>query len=108
MPEFTRVASLSEIPENGAICVHLGGTAIGLFRIGGEVFAIGDICPHAHAHLSEGEIMGDEVACPLHFATFNIRTGECTGPPADEDVETYPVRIEGDDVLVGIEGGDEG
>jgi len=100
MAEFIRVASLASIPENGAICVHVGKKAIGLFRIGGDVCAIDDICPHAHAHLSEGEIMGDEVACPLHFATFNIRTGECTGPPADEDVATYEVRIEGNDVLI--------
>jgi nitrite reductase/ring-hydroxylating ferredoxin subunit len=40
--------------------------------------------------------------CPLHFATFNIKTGECTGPPADEDLMTYRVRIEGDAIEVEV------
>ena len=100
MPEYIKVASIDDVPEDGGLCVEVRGRRIALFRIDGEVFAIDDTCTHAEASLSEGEIAGDEVMCPLHFATFNIRTGACTGPPADEDVRSYSTRIVGGDVEI--------
>ncbi len=100
MTEFIKVASIDDVPEDGGLCVEVRGCRIAVFKIDGEVFAIDDTCTHAEASLSEGEIAGDEVMCPLHFATFNIRTGACTGPPADEDVRSYSVRIVGDDVEI--------
>ena len=102
MPEFIKVAKLTDIAAGKGLCVDVNGKKIGLFNLAGEVFAIDDICTHAHASLSEGDVSGDEIACPLHFATFNIRTGECTAPPADEDVATYPVRVVGDDIEVEV------
>ena len=93
MGEFVKIANLADVPPGSCMRVDVGSEQIGLFNIDGEVFAISDICTHADASLCEGEIEGDEVLCPLHFASFNIRTGECTGPPADEDLKTYPIRI---------------
>ena len=100
MGEFVTVAKVTDIPEGEGRCFEVGGHKVGVFNLGGEFHAIDDICTHAHASLSEGEVTGDEVACPLHFATFNLRTGECNSPPADEDVSTYVVRVVGDDVQV--------
>ena len=102
MSEFVKVAKITDIAAGKGLCVEINGKKIGLFNLAGEVFAIDDICTHAHASLSEGEVSGDEIACPLHFATFNIRTGECTAPPADEDVATFPVRVVGDDIEVEV------
>ena len=102
MPEFIKVAKITDIAEGKGLCVDVNGKKIGLFNLAGEVFAIDDICTHAHASLSEGDVSGDEITCPLHFASFNIRSGECTGPPADEDVATYPVRVMGDDIEIEI------
>ena len=102
MAEFTRVASVSDVPDDGGLCVEVGAKKIGLFRLGGEIFAIDDTCTHADASLSQGDIEGDEVLCPLHQATFNIRTGEATGAPAYEDVATYEVRVSGDEVEVKV------
>ena len=45
---------------------------------------------------------GDEIECPLHGGCFSIRTGEATCPPATEPLATYEVRIEGEDILIGI------
>ena len=100
MPEFTPVAKLSEIPDQTAKCVEVGGKRIALCNLGGTVYAINDTCTHAEASLSEGEVSGDEIICPLHAATFNIRTGEVTGPPAADDLATYQVRINGDDIEI--------
>ena len=100
MSEFVTVAKVSDIPEGEGRCFEVGGHKVGVFNLGGEFHAIDDICTHAHASLSEGDVEGDEVTCPLHFASFNIRTGECLSPPADEDVRSHVVRVEGDEIQV--------
>ncbi len=102
---FIKVAQLSEIPDQSARCVEVEGRRIGLFNLGGTIHAIDDVCPHAEGSLSEGEITGDEVMCPLHLAMFNIKTGKCTGPPADDDVATFAVRVNGDDIEIDLTAG---
>ena len=96
MADFVRVAKLSDIAPETAKCVEVNGKRIGLFNLGGVIHAIDDTCTHAQASLSEGDIAGTEVSCPLHYATFDLETGACTGPPADEGVATYTVRVTGD------------
>ncbi|MHC4989774.1 MAG: non-heme iron oxygenase ferredoxin subunit [Planctomycetota bacterium] len=100
MAEFVKVATVAEIADGGCKKVEVNGRSVGLFNLGGTIYAIDDTCTHADASLCDGGISGDEVVCPLHAATFNIRTGAATGPPAYEDVATYPVRISGDDVEI--------
>lgn len=102
MSEFISVARVSEIPQGSMRCVEIGEHRIVLINLGGDFHALDDCCTHAHASLSEGEISGSEIVCPLHFATFDICTGRCTGPPADEDVRRYETRVVGDEVRVRI------
>ncbi len=98
-----KACALSDIPEEGAIRVELEGTPICLARSGGEVFAISDLCSHADVSLAEGDIEDGEVECWLHGSRFNLRTGQPSGLPAIKPVATYPVTVEGDDVLVKLE-----
>lgn len=98
-----KACALSDIPEEGAIRVEFEGTPICLARSGGEVFAISDLCSHADVSLAEGDIEDGEVECWLHGSRFNLRTGQPSGLPATKPVATYPVTVEGDDVLVKLE-----
>lgn len=98
-----KACALSDIPEEGAIRVELEGIPICLARSGGEVFAISDLCSHADVSLAEGDIEDGEVECWLHGSRFNLRTGQPSGLPAIKPVATYPVTVEGDDVLVKLE-----
>lgn len=100
MGRFVKVARKSELPERGGICVEVEGQRIALFQVDGEVYAIDDLCTHEQASLSEGEIEDGQVECPWHGAAFDLRTGRCTAPPADDDVPTYPVRLVGDDIEI--------
>ncbi len=69
-------------------------------RHGAEVFAIHDECSHAQIALSEGDVEDCTLECWLHGSRFDLRTGQPTGLPATVPVPIYPVRIDGDDVLV--------
>ena len=98
-----RACSLSDVPEEGAIRVQLGGKPICIARSQGDVFALSDICSHADVALSEGDVEDGHIECWLHGSMFDLRTGEPTGLPATKPVATYPVTVEGDDVLVKME-----
>ena len=98
-----RACSLSDVPEEGAIRVQLDGKPICIARSQGEVFAISDICSHADVALSEGDVEDGTIECWLHGSRFDLRTGQPTGLPANRPVATYPVTVEGDDVLIEME-----
>jgi len=103
MAEFVKVAKTSDIEDKCAKCVDVGGRAIALFNLGGEFYAIDDLCTHEDGPLSEGYIEGDEVECPWHAARFNIKTGKALCEPACEDQGSYKVRVSGDDIEVEVE-----
>ena len=103
MSERVRALSLSELPEEGAVRVELGGTAVCVARSGGTVYAIGDRCSHADVSLSEGDVEDGLIECWLHGSQFDLATGEPTSLPANKPVPTYAVTVEGDDVLVELE-----
>ncbi len=103
MTEPLRAASLSDVPDEGAIRVELAGKPVCLARSGGEVFALADVCSHADVALSEGDVEDGKIECWLHGSLFDLRTGEPSGLPAIRPVTTYPVTVEGDDVLVQME-----
>jgi len=103
MSDGTRVCALSDVPEEGAIRVQLGGRPVCIVRSRGEVFALSDVCSHADVALSEGDVEGGQIECWLHGSLFDLRTGQPSGLPAVRPVPTYPVTVEGENVLVKME-----
>lgn len=101
--QFVTVARVEEIRPGRAIQVYIDDEPIAVCNVGGEFFAIRDICTHDHYYLSHGRIDGDEIECPGHAAVFNIRTGEVEVPPAEKPVKTYPCQVVGDEVQVGVD-----
>ena len=104
---FKRVCALSEVPENGALRVELADVDVAVVRYEDDVYAIQDVCSHAEVPLSEGDVEefdgAPTIECWLHGSCFDLRTGEPTNLPATEPVDVYPVRVEGEDVLVDTE-----
>lgn len=99
---FARVAALSELEADTPLRVVVDGVAVSVVLAEGQVFAINDICSHANVSLSEGEVDGCSIECWLHGSSFDLRTGKPSGLPATRPVPVYPVKIEGDDVLVSV------
>lgn len=96
------VAKSSEVPEGEVIEVFAGGEPIALYNLDGQFYATHNICTHAQGYLSEGFVDGDHIECPLHQGLFHIPTGKAMQGPVTEDIRIYPVRVEGEDVLVEI------
>lgn len=69
----------------------------------GEIYAINDVCSHGEVSLSEGEVDGCEIECWAHGGRFDVRTGAVTALPPIDPVPSYPVRIDGDRVLVDVD-----
>ena len=97
---FVKAAALVDVPKGGVLAVEIDGEEVALVRDGDDVYALRDECSHASIPLSEGDVEGCEIECWLHGSRFDLRTGKPSGPPATEPVRIYPVRVEGDDVLV--------
>lgn len=88
--------------EGKPVKLRKNGKDICVARVGNEVFAIEDICSHQDAALSEGEQNGYKIECWLHAAEFDLRTGVALTPPATQAVNTYPVSIDGNNVVVEV------
>ena len=99
-PGWAVAAQRSKLAEGDVLGVEIGDKSIALYNVGGEIHATDNICTHAFALLSDGWLDGDCIECPLHAGRFDVRTGKALGPPVDEDIKVYPVRIVGDDIQV--------
>ncbi len=103
MPQLVKVAQTSELAPGEGKTVDVEGQNIALFNVDGTFCAIDNTCTHVGGPLGEGDIDGDIVTCPWHGAGFNVKTGAVTNPPAGRDVRSFPVKVEGGDVLVELD-----
>lgn len=101
---FEKVAQVSDIPDEEGLKVEVGDRQITLVKADGRVYAISNVCTHEYAEMHEGFVEGTEIECPLHGSMFDVKTGEVKSLPATENLPTFPCKVEGDDVLVDVEG----
>ena len=99
---YVPVARVDEVPPRTAHRVVVEGTPIAICNLGDGLHAVADTCTHAEASLCDGGLQGDELLCPLHFARFDVRTGEAVAPPAEEPLRTFPVRVNGASIEVEV------
>lgn len=98
--DWHKVARRSELAEGEVLGVSVGDKQVALYLIGGEVHATDNVCTHAFANLSDGYLEGGVIECPLHAGRFEVKTGKALGAPVTQDIAVFPVKLEGDDVLV--------
>jgi len=100
---FVKVAKTRDLAEGGMVAVTVGDTEVLLAQVQGQYYAISNVCSHADAWLDQGDLRPTtwEVQCPLHQGRFDLRTGHPTAGPANQPVQVYAVRVEGEDILVG-------
>jgi apoptosis-inducing factor 3 len=102
------VATVNDLQDGEKQQVKVGETDVLLARIEGTFYATGAFCTHYHAPLEKGVLSGEQIVCPWHTAHFNLKTGKQQEPPGLDSLSCYPVRIEGENVIVQVPEGDSG
>jgi 3-phenylpropionate/trans-cinnamate dioxygenase ferredoxin subunit len=100
--EYIEVAKTNQIKPGERLFLEIDGLPIVVFNIEGLYFAIGDICTHDQGTLGDGELDGYQVVCPRHGARFDLRDGKAIRLPAVTPTPSYPVRVNGDAVELGL------
>jgi len=103
MAEWIDVAEVENLAAGTRKVIDTDAGEIAVFNLAGEFYAIEDICTHDGGELASGQCDGDQIICPRHGARFCIKTGKSLTPPAYEDVESFPVRIENGVVQIDID-----
>jgi 3-phenylpropionate/trans-cinnamate dioxygenase ferredoxin subunit len=100
MAEWVKVSEVGN-PAPGEVKVVMPrGDRIALANVDGEYYAIDDVCTHDGGSLDQGEVFDYEIECPRHGARFDVRTGKALTLPAVFPVKTYPLKVEGNDILI--------
>jgi len=105
MPEeyrWHKACRADEIEEDDVVEVTIEGRPYAVFGISAGFFATDGRCTHEQAPLADGFVSGDTVECAKHNARFHIPTGKALRKPALHDLNTYPVRREGEELLIGL------
>jgi nitrite reductase/ring-hydroxylating ferredoxin subunit len=93
MTRFAFAMRLDELALGSMRACTVGGHELVICHTREGVFALDNICTHAHARLSEGRLRATRLVCPLHGASFDIRDGRVLGPPAEVPLPTHAVRV---------------
>ena len=116
---FIEAAKVSDLAPGGMLGVKLNGAELVICNYDGKFYAVSRKCGHAGAYLERGTLTGYILTCPLHYAQFDIITGEALSGPVPEapavkypdpaapdlatrGLRTYPVRIEGETITVDV------
>jgi 3-phenylpropionate/trans-cinnamate dioxygenase ferredoxin subunit len=100
--EYVTVAKTGELGNGERKLLDIDGDIIAVFNIAGAYFAIADVCSHDDGPVAEGEVIGTEIECPRHGAHFDLSTGKALTLPAVVDIPSYPVRVVGDEIQLGL------
>ncbi|MCJ2177617.1 Rieske (2Fe-2S) protein [Novosphingobium album (ex Hu et al. 2023)] len=99
---FVAAAKVDEIPAGGKKVVEINGVSVVVVNTKDRIFAVRNLCSHAHETLECGRVRAGWISCPVHGARFDLETGNPMNPPATMPIETYEVRIEGDTIEVAV------
>jgi nitrite reductase/ring-hydroxylating ferredoxin subunit len=99
--KWVRVASADELPPGNVRKVEVEGQELALYNVDGKFYCTSNICPHQGGPLDEGMLEGSQIVCPWHAWVFDVASGVSPVNPRAK-IPTYPVKVEGKDVLVGL------
>jgi nitrite reductase/ring-hydroxylating ferredoxin subunit len=99
---FVKVAKESRVTEYVLSAFEAGHRKLVIVKEAGKLYAFEDCCTHLGGRLSLGCLNGTIVTCPLHGARYDIETGALLSGPGRGPVRTFPVKVEGDDILVDL------
>ncbi len=100
MNDFVKVAKISEILPGEVKSYLVENEVIAICNVEGKFYALKDECTHMEFPLSDGVLEGETITCAHHGAEFDVRSGEALCMPAAEPVDTYELKVDGEDIYV--------
>ena len=100
--QFIHIASLKDLQTRKLICAKMEDYRVLIALAENKIYAVDDMCTHEDASLSKGSLHGDCVKCPLHGSRFRLSDGKALDEPAEEALNTYEVKVEGDKIWVAL------
>jgi 3-phenylpropionate/trans-cinnamate dioxygenase ferredoxin subunit len=101
--EFIPVAADGDIPPGTCKAVAVNGTRLVVAHLADGFHAVENRCSHANSPLLTDKIYhGRQIACPIHGARFDLKTGAAKSPPAFTSLMVFPVRVAEGRIEVGI------
>lgn len=102
MAGWSKVATVGDVPQVRPHIVEVDGTVLALYSVDGAILATGGLCPHEGECFESGYVEAGTVECSLHYAVFDITSGTMLTGPATAPLQTYPTRLEGEDIYVRV------
>lgn len=100
--EWVNVGEISQVDELSTLLVERNGLPVCIYRLEDGLYATDDTCSHGMASLAGGYIEDDCIECPLHQGSFDIRTGKAANAPCVKSIATYPVKLVGTAIMLGL------
>jgi 3-phenylpropionate/trans-cinnamate dioxygenase ferredoxin component len=106
MPENTvtwhAVCRVDEIDEEDVRQFEHAGKIYAIYHTPSGFYATDGLCTHEDEVLAYGLVLGEIIECPRHQGRFEIPTGKAKDAPVCVNLQTYPTKIEAEQVYVGI------
>jgi nitrite reductase/ring-hydroxylating ferredoxin subunit len=102
-PTRIKLCATGDVVPGGTLRVERGDLVLAVYNVDGAFYVTDDACTHGPGSLSEGYLDGHVIECDFHNGAFDVRTGEVVAPPCMVPVKTYPVVIEGEDVMIEVQ-----
>ncbi len=100
MSNFVTIAKTTDIKPGQMKTFTVNGHRVLIANWQGTFFATQDLCTHDNGTLADGELVDGEIECPRHGGRFDLKTGTVTALPALFPIKTFPVKVEGDYILI--------
>jgi 3-phenylpropionate/trans-cinnamate dioxygenase ferredoxin subunit len=103
MPNWIEACATADVAREDVMRFDHDGRTFAIYRSPNDTYYATDgLCTHEKVHLADGLVMDNIIECPKHNGRFDYRTGEAKGAPVCINLKTYPVKVEGGKVLIGI------
>jgi 3-phenylpropionate/trans-cinnamate dioxygenase ferredoxin component len=102
--EWVEAYEADQVEEEDVVRFDHGGRTFAVYRLEGDEYRATDgLCTHERVHLADGLVMDGVIECPKHNGRFDVRTGRAMGAPVCVNLRTYPVKLEGGKVVIGLD-----
>lgn len=97
---------MDDLPPGQARLVAAHGQEVAVFNVEGQLYAVGNRCPHRSGPLVRGRIERVwaegilTVRCPIHGWLFDLSTGRCL-TRAGAGVAAFPITCQDGEICLG-------